>query len=72
MKITFIGGGSLIFTQRLLAGLVFLPFPREEIEVTLVDINEKSLNYIERIARRIFSEKGVNEKNAGSITKCNT
>jgi alpha-galactosidase/6-phospho-beta-glucosidase family protein len=56
----------------LLADLVFLPFPREKIEVTLVDINEKRLNYVERIARQIFAEKGVNEKNAGSITKCNT
>jgi alpha-galactosidase/6-phospho-beta-glucosidase family protein len=33
MKITFIGAGSLVFTQRLLTDLIRLPFPRKEIEV---------------------------------------
>jgi len=60
VKITFIGAGSLVFTQRLLADLVRLPFPREEIEVGLVDIDEKRLSYINRIAQRIFSENGIN------------
>jgi len=55
VKITFIGAGSLIFTQRLLADLVRLPFPREEIEVGLVDIDEKRLSSIKGITQRIFS-----------------
>ncbi|MDK2897704.1 MAG: alpha-galactosidase [Candidatus Atribacteria bacterium] len=59
MKITFIGAGSLVFTQRLLADLVRLPFPKEEIEVGLVDIDEKRLSYINRITQRIFSENGI-------------
>ena len=59
MKITFIGAGSLIFTQRLLADLVRLPFPREEIEVGLVDIDEKRLSSIKGITQRIFSENGI-------------
>jgi len=59
VKITFIGAGSLVFTQRLLADLVRLPFPREEIEVGLVDIDEKRLSYINRITQRIFSENGI-------------
>jgi len=59
VKITFIGAGSLIFTQRLLADLVRLPFPREEIEVGLVDIDEKRLSSIKGITQRIFSENGI-------------
>jgi len=59
VKITFIGAGSLVFTQRLLADLVRLPFPKEEIEVGLVDIDEKRLSYINRITQRIFSENGI-------------
>jgi alpha-galactosidase len=59
VKITFIGAGSLIFTRRLLVDLVRLPFPREEIEVALVDINERRLSYITRIAQRIFAENGI-------------
>ncbi len=59
MKITFIGAGSLIFTQRLLADLVRLPFPREEIEVGLVDIDEKRLSSIKGITQRIFSENRI-------------
>lgn len=59
MKVTFIGAGSLVFTQRLLVDLVRLPFPREEIEVALVDINERRLSYILRIAQRIFRENNI-------------
>jgi alpha-galactosidase len=61
MKVTFIGAGSLIFTQRLLVDLVSL-FPEEEIEVALVDIDPKRLGYIDRIARRIFRERGLREE----------
>ena len=69
MKITFIGAGSLIFTQRLLVDLVRLPFPREEIEVALVDINERRLSYIHRIARRIFEEKGLSAEQITATTE---
>ncbi|MBC7217340.1 MAG: alpha-galactosidase [Candidatus Caldatribacterium sp.] len=59
MKVTFIGAGSLVFTQRLLVDLARLPFPREEIEIALVDINERRLSYIHRIAQRIFRENNI-------------
>lgn len=61
MKVTFIGAGSLVFTQRLLVDLVSL-FPGEEIEVALVDIDPKRLEYIDRIARRIFRERNLKEE----------
>ncbi len=59
MKVTFIGAGSLVFTQRLLVDLARLPFPKDEIEVALVDINERRLSYITRIAWRIFEEHHI-------------
>ncbi len=61
MKVTFIGAGSLVFTQRLLLDLVSL-FPGEEIEVALVDIDPKRLGYIDRITRRIFRERNLREE----------
>lgn len=61
MKVTFIGAGSLVFTQRLLVDLVTL-FPEEEMEVALVDVDPKRLGYIDRIARRIFRERGLREE----------
>lgn len=69
MKITFIGAGSLIFTQRLLMDLVSFPFPKEEIEVALVDIDTKRLSYIERIARRLFRENGLGENRIFATTE---
>ncbi|WP_369017579.1 alpha-galactosidase [Thermatribacter velox] len=69
MKITFIGAGSLIFTQRLLMDLVSFPFPKEEIEVALVDIDTKRLSYIERIARRLFRENGLGENQIFATTE---
>ncbi|HIE43585.1 MAG TPA: hypothetical protein EYP78_02160 [Candidatus Omnitrophica bacterium] len=54
-KITFIGSGSLGFTRRLITDI--LSFPElQESDFSLIDIDEKRLDYSLRITRRVLRD----------------
>jgi len=60
-KIAFIGAGSLGFSQRLLIDCLTFD-ALNDATFCLMDINQKRLGYIERIAQRVVKEMGASAK----------
>lgn len=57
LKITFIGAGSLGFTQKLIADILSYP-ALSDCVLSLMDINVKRLEYSRKVACRIINEGG--------------
>lgn len=56
-KIVIIGAGSMVFTKRLIGDI--LSFPElSESTISLVDIDEKRLDLISKLARRVVKQEG--------------
>jgi len=55
MKIAFIGAGSLGFTRRLVIDILSYEDMREDLTLSLIDIDETRLNYAKRAVDRIVS-----------------
>ncbi|MEU0568775.1 alpha-glucosidase/alpha-galactosidase [Nonomuraea sp. NPDC005983] len=61
IKITFIGAGSVVFTQGLLADLFAFP-ELKDVHVALHDIDAERLATAERAARHIAAERGAHPR----------
>jgi alpha-galactosidase len=61
MKITFVGAGSVVFTQGLLADLFAFP-ELGDVHIALHDIDEERLSTAERAGRFIAGERGVSPR----------
>lgn len=52
-KITFIGSGSIVFTRNLVRDILTYPAFRKDLTISLMDINEKRLDYIQKAVQKI-------------------
>jgi alpha-galactosidase len=55
-KIVFIGAGSVVFTRNLIRDILSFPAFADDVNLTLVDINEENLLYAKHTAERIIRE----------------
>ena len=62
MKIVLIGAGSSVFTQGLIADFIQLKEEFEPLEIALVDIDQKALDSITNLSKKMISSKGANIK----------
>jgi len=60
-KITIIGAGSLLFSRQLIGDILSYP-ELSESTMSLMDIDERRLNLIARLARKMADDKGWNAK----------
>jgi alpha-galactosidase len=62
MKIVLIGAGSSVFTQGLIADFIQLKEEFEPLEIALVDIDQKALDSITNLSKKMINSKGANIK----------
>lgn len=53
-KITFIGAGSTVFTRNLVRDILTYPSFRDDVTISLMDIDEERLSYSERSVKKII------------------
>jgi len=67
-KITIIGAGSLVFTNRLIGDILSFPELGDS-EIFLMDIDEARLNLIAQLAQKMVKERGGKAKIEASLSR---
>ena len=68
-KLVILGAGSAMFTQGLIADLIFNPLGIQW-ELALVDIDEPVLNTMTKIAKKMVAQKDANIQITSSVDRC--
>lgn len=61
-KIAFIGAGSIVFAKNLLFDILSFPELNKDCTISLMDINEKRLSLITKLADKLISQEGFRAK----------